>query len=144
MTMESTHAFVGDLDIRPVVRVPAGTSVLKAAIVLAEAGTETLVVDTEPLSEMTERDLIAALANGASAETPLSEIARAAPQFVHRDTPAEDAARIMVATGRRSLVVVDGGRPLGVITLPCVAAVLWSGTSWMGALRGVLHLEGRM
>jgi len=142
--MESTHTVIGDLDIRPVVRVSADTSVLEAATLLAETGAETLVVDTEPLSEMTERDLIAALGNGVGVETPLSEISRPAPVFVQRETRAEDAVTIMVVTGRRSLVVVDGGRPLGVITLPCVVTVLWSGTSWMGALRGVLHLEGRM
>jgi len=141
--VETTHTFVGDLDIQPVVRVRPTFSVAQVALVLTETGPETVVVDTEPLSEMTERDLVAAIANGATGETPLAEIARAAPQLVQPTTPAEDAAMIMVATGRRSLIVVDAGRPLGVITLPSVVAVLWSGTSWMGAMRVALHLEGR-
>ena len=107
--MEPTPSLVIDLDIQPVVRVKPAASVAQVAIVLAETGTETLVVDTEPLSEMTERDLVAALANGATGETLLFDVSRAAPQFVHPATTAEE--------------------------------VLWAGTSWLGALRGALHLE---
>jgi CBS domain-containing protein len=140
----TTHTYVGDLDIQPVVCVQPTASVAQVARVLAEAGTETVVVDTDPLSEITERGLVAGLASGATGETPLSELRRAAPQFVHPGTTAELAATIMVTTGRRSVVVVDGSRALGVIGLPCVAAVLWSGTSWMGALRIALNLEGSM
>jgi CBS domain-containing protein len=142
--METTHTFVRDLDIQPVVRVQPTLSITEVALILTETGTETVVVDTDPLAEMTERDLVGGLANGASGETPISDIVRAAPQFVQPGTPAELAATIMIATGRRSLVVFDGSHPLGVITLPCVAAVLWSGTSWMGAMRVALHLEGSM
>ncbi len=141
--METTHTFVGDLDIHPVVRVQPALSLTEVARILTETGAETVVVDTETVSEMTERGLVAGLANGATGETPVSDIVRAAPQFVQPGTTAEHAATIMVATGRRSLVVVDGEHPLGVITLPCVATVMWSGTSWMGAMRVALHLEGR-
>jgi CBS domain-containing protein len=129
---------------KPVARVQPGVSIAHVAVVLRETGRETVVVNTVPLSEMTERDLVAALAKGATAETPVSEIARAAPQMVHPDTPAEIAVTIMVACGRRSLVVVDRSRPLGVITLASATAVLWSRTSWMGAMRSALHLEGSM
>lgn len=142
VSMESTHTFVGDLDIQPVVRIQPDVSVGEVAIVLNETCSETLVVDTDPLSEVTERDIVAALANGASGETPLSDVSVADPVFVHPATTAEHAAMIMVASGRRSLVVVGRDRPLGVITLPCVAAVMWSGMSWIGALRVALHLEG--
>ena len=140
----TTHTYVGDLDIQPVVRLQPTVSVAQVARVLADTGTDTVVVDTEPLSEMTERGLVAGLANGATGESLLSELARAAPQFVHPGTTAELAATIMIATGRRSLAVVDESRALGVITLPCLAAVLWSGTSWIGAMRVALHLEGSM
>ncbi len=141
--METTHTFVGDLDIQPMVRVQPALSLTEVARILTETGAETVVVDTDPLAEVTERDLVAGLANGATGETLISDIARAAPQFVYPGTPAELAATIMVTIGRRSLVVVDGEHPLGVITLSCVATVMWSGTSWMGAMRVALHLEGR-
>jgi predicted transcriptional regulator len=94
-----------------------------------------------PLGEVTERDVVVALARGATAETRLCEIPRAAPEFLPSTATAEEAATIMIATGRRSLVVVAAGRPLGVVTLSSVAGALWGGASWLGALRIALHIE---
>jgi CBS domain-containing protein len=142
--METIQIPVTDFDVRPVAWVGPETSVAQAAALIAEADGDTLVVDTEPLSEVTERDLVVALAGGATGETMLGGIRHSEPRFVPLTTTAEEAATIMIATGRRSLVVVDHGRPFGVIKLACVAGTLWGGTSWLGALRIALHVEGRL
>ena len=68
VSMESTHTFVGDLDIQPVVRIQPDVSVGEVAIVLNETCSETLVVDTDPLSEVTERDVVAAKSAEAGVE----------------------------------------------------------------------------
>ncbi len=140
--METTHMVVTDLDVRPVLRIAPEASLAQVAALLAGTGSDVLVVDSDPLTEVTERDLVVALAIGATGETLLADIRRAAPQFVPATTTAEEAATIMIMTGRRSLVVVDAGTPLGVITLACATGALWGGTSWLGALRVALHVEG--
>src|SRR4051812_33062988 len=104
--MEMTHVIVTDLDVRPALRIAPEATVAQAACVLAETRGGALVVDTEPVSEVTERDLVIALADGATGETPLCEIKRSAPEFVRPETSVAEAAVVMIATGRRSLIVV--------------------------------------
>jgi CBS domain-containing protein len=114
---------------------------MEAACVLAETGLGTLVVDTEPLSEITDHDLVRALADGAQPDTLVCNLERSDPLFVGLDTPATDAARIMLAAGRRSLVVVSGMQPIGAITFVEVHGALWGASSWLAAFGLALHAE---
>ena len=142
--MEPRHALVADLAIRPFVRIPSDCSVENAARLLAATTAGTLVLDLVPVAELTERDIVAAIANGATPDTVVADVARAAPEFVGPETSVDEVAAIMFATGRGALVVVDAGCPLGVVELRDVAAALWGGISWLGALRIALRVEGMM
>ena len=132
---------VADLVVEPVVRIAADATLREAACCLAEVG-GVVLVDAEPLGELTEHDVVVAISRGADAATPVAEIARPAPAFVGRDARVDIVASYMISEGRRTLAVVDDtGRPIGVISLRDVASALWGGTSLLGALRDALHVR---
>jgi CBS domain-containing protein len=110
----------------------------EAARILATTGEGTLLVDTDPLSEITEQNIVRAAAIGATDDIALSDLRLDAPDFVRPDTAIDHATSIMLAGGRRSLIVVDEGRPVGLLTL--AAAIGLGGPSWLGALR-IAHVE---
>jgi CBS domain-containing protein len=141
--METLQALIADLEVRPVARIAPDASLADAARVVAETDGGAVIVDTIPITEVTEHDIVGALARGAMPDTPICECAHAAPDFVRPDTTAEDAAMIMIVSGRGDLIVVDEGRPIGIIRLHTVASALWGASSWLGALRVALHVEGR-
>ena len=133
--------YVSDLVLEPVVCVAPLFTLQEAARLLATTGVGTLVVDAQPLTELTERDLVRALALGASGETPVLDVVRGAPDFVRPDARFEDAASVLLDASRPSVVVVDEGRPVGVLTLSAVITALSGGVSWVGAFRSALHVE---
>lgn len=133
--------YVSDLILEPIVCVAPRLTLQEAARLLATTGVGTLVVDTRPLTELTERDLVRAVATGATGATPVRDVVRGAPDFVRPDTRFEDAAGVLLNASRPSVVVVDEGRPLGVLTLAAVIAALSGGVSWVGAFRSALHVE---
>jgi CBS domain-containing protein len=139
--VDPTCMTVSDLALEPVACVQPGTSLAQGARVLAATGLGVLAVETVPLAEVTEADVVEALASGRSPVTYLVEILRGGSQFVRPDTSADDAAAIMIVSGRRALIVVDEGRALGAITLRSAIGALWGGKSWLGALRIALHVE---
>ena len=138
---DPTSMVVGDLEMHPVACVPADAPLAEAVRVLAATEHGVIVVLSEPLAEVTEADVVAVLASGSARETKLGEVTRGAPQFVGRDTLADEAVAIMVVTGRRALVVVEEGRPIGIVTLRTAIGALWGGKSWLGAFRVALHAE---
>jgi len=139
--MDTTCIAIADLDLEPVACVHPGTSLAQAARVLAATGYGVIAVETVPIAEITDSNVIDALASGRPPLTHLTDVRRDAPQFVGPDTSAGDATALMLVTGRRALVVVDEGRPLGVVTLRTAISAMWGGKSWLGALRVALHVE---
>ncbi len=137
----SYRIYVSDLVLEDVVCVEPLLTLNEAARLLATTGVGTLVVDTQPLTELTERDVVRALALGATGDTPVLDVVRGAPDFVRPDALFEDAAGLLLDASRLSVVVVDEGRPVGVLTLPAVVAALSGGASWIAALRGALQIE---
>ena len=131
---------VADLLVAPVVRVPPDTTLGIAAQVLADGG-GVVLVDCEPLGELTEHDVVVALAHGATADTPVTEVMHREPMFVTRDERVDRVAAFMIATGRRTLVVATSDGPVGVICLRDAASALWGGTSLLGAFRHALQVE---
>ena len=121
---------VADVALAPVVRLSAALSVREAARILTTTGEGTLLVNTDPLSEITEQNIVRAAAIRATDDVVLADLRRDAPDFVRPDTEIDCAANIMLAGGRRSLIVVDEGRPVGLLTLAA-------------AIRAKLRADGR-
>jgi CBS domain-containing protein len=124
---------IDDVALVPAVGVSPRSSLRDAARILAATGVGTLLVDTEPVSEITEQNIVRAAASGAADEIALADLGRDAPDFVRPDTAVEHATSVMLAGGRRSLIVVDEGRAVGVLTLAAAIGSL-GGPSWLGAL----------
>ena len=67
---------------------------------------------------ITERDLTAAVAEGADPETtPVADYMTAAPEVLQPDSELADAAHTMLQLGVRHLPVVQGGRLVGVLSM---------------------------
>jgi CBS domain-containing protein len=67
---------------------------------------------------ITERDLTAALAEGADpVVTPVSDYMTPAPEVLRSDSELADAAKAMLTLGVRHLPVVQGGRLVGVLSM---------------------------
>ena len=67
---------------------------------------------------VTERDLTAALAEGADAEvTPVSDYMTSAPEVLRPDSELADAAHLMLELGIRHLPVVRSGQLIGVLSM---------------------------
>ena len=67
---------------------------------------------------ITERDLTAALAEGADpAITPVSDYMTPAPQVLGPDSELADAAHLMLVLGIRHLPVVRSGQLVGVLSM---------------------------
>jgi CBS domain-containing protein len=139
--MTASRMVIADLPIEPVACVSPDATIGQAAQALAATRHGVLVVEDEPPWELSERDIVEAIAVGYTPTTKLRELSTDASEFVRPETPAEDAAASMIVTGVRALVVVDEGRPLGVIHLHDAVSALWGAESWSTAFRVALHLE---
>lgn len=111
---------VGDLMAIDVVTVPLDAPLAVAATAMIEQKTgSALVMEGSFLAGiLTERDVLRAAASGADATTvPVSAWMTADPQAASLDTPAEEAAQIMLRNGFRHLPVLDGRHVCGVVSL---------------------------
>jgi CBS domain-containing protein len=67
---------------------------------------------------ITERDLTAALAEGADpVATPVSDYMTPAPEVLGPDSEFADAAHLMLELGVRHLPIMRGGRLIGVLSM---------------------------
>jgi CBS domain-containing protein len=132
---------IADLPIEPVACVSPDTTLEQASQALVATKHGVLVVEGDAPWELSERDIVGAIAVGFTPATRLRELRTGAPEFVRPETPAEDAAASMIVTGVRAVVVVDEGRPLGVVHLHDAVSALWGAESWSTAFRVALHLE---
>ena len=139
--MTTSRMVIADVPIEPVACVPPDATIEQAARILVATHHGVLVVEDEPPWDLFERDIVNAIAAGRAPATELRRLRTDAPAFVRPETPAEDAAASMIVTGIRALVVVDEGRPLGVVHLRDVVSALWGAKSWSTAFRIALHLD---
>ena len=139
--MTPSRMVIADLPIEPVACVSPDATLEHATQVLVATRHGVLVVEDEPPWELSECDIVEAIAVGYTPAATLRELRRDASEFARPDTPAEDAAASMIVTGARALVVVDEGRPLGVVHLHDAVSALWGAKSWSTAFRVALHLE---
>jgi len=96
------------------------TSVAAAAAGMVEAGVGSAVVMQGSFLAgiLTERDVLRAAASGEDLlASRVSEWMTPDPQSANPDTPAEDAAQIMLLNGFRHLPVVEGRTVCGVVSL---------------------------
>jgi CBS domain-containing protein len=91
-----------------------------AAAVMVEANAGSAVVMQGPFLAgiLTERDVLKAAASGANLSvSKVAEWMTPDPHSASPDTPAEDAAQIMLMNGFRHLPVVEGRTVCGVVSL---------------------------
>jgi CBS domain-containing protein len=89
-----------------------------------KAGGSALVVDYGRLvGILTSRDILRAVAGRThSSEARVREWMTGDPRVARMDTPAEEAALMMVEQGCHHLPVVENGRPVGVIGMRAVVS----------------------
>ena len=95
----------------------------------ADAGSALVVDYGRLIGILTSRDVIHAIAERVHpSEARVREWMSAEPTTVGPDTPADDAARAMLAGGFHHLPVTKDGRPVGMIGLRAVVGALrpWS------------------
>lgn len=83
-----------------------------------------LLVSSDPLAILTERDLVRAFAGGCTAETPVSAMARSQPITVAGGADILDAASLMLQYGVHHLVVQMTEGAFGILSMREVTAVL--------------------
>jgi len=137
--MEPTHVMVADLALEPAFVVRPQAAVRDVARLLAEADVATVVVAADPPFELVDRDIVRAFADGVDPNTAVGEIEHGVPEFIAPEAHVADVASVMLATGRRELVVFDGSRVCGLVELTVVTTALWGPTSLVSALRAALH-----
>ena len=115
------------------VSVEPGASLLDAARAMAEAGVGSVLVVSggRLVGIFTEKDLVRAVASGASLGERVESFMTREPVTVKPDDPLPLAASKMVEGGFRHLPVVDeDGRPIGVVSVRDVLRALLAGGSW--------------
>jgi predicted transcriptional regulator len=133
---------LADIPLDPLVWVDADTSLADTARVLKEGGSDAVLVATDPPTEFTESDVVAAIADGVAPATPIGSLARSRPLAIPIDTRVDELLDLMAGAGRRTLVVTDpAGRPVGTVTIATAIAVVVAGPPWLGALRIALQIE---
>jgi CBS domain-containing protein len=109
----SNHMATDLLTVEPDVRLA------EAARRMAQRGVgAVLVLEGERLAGiLTERDLLKAVAAGFTDEARVSEWMTRQPETVEPDESTDQAASLMIHGGFRHLPVVEGGRPIGILSI---------------------------
>jgi CBS domain-containing protein len=95
------------------------TRLADAARRMAERGVgAVLILEGERLAGiLTERDLLKAVAAGFTDEARVSEWMTRQPETVEPDESTDQAASLMIHGGFRHLPVIEGGRPIGILSI---------------------------
>ena len=105
---------------RNTVTAPPGTTVQKAAMLMAERNVgAVLVVDGDALVGIfTERDVVVrVVARGLDpATTAVSDVMTAQPHTTGPDVPFGSALAVMHEKGFRHLPVIENGKPVGIVS----------------------------
>jgi CBS domain-containing protein len=105
---------------RNVVTTAPEASVVDAATAMVEAkvGSAVVLQGSFLSGILTERDVLRAAASGEDlSHSPVSAWMTPDPEAAGPDSPAEDAAQIMLLNGFRHLPVLDGRHVIGVVSL---------------------------
>ena len=142
-TMAGASIQIGDLPLRPPVHIGRDASLQEAAWLMRKEGISSLVVDSQPESLVTERDLVQALADGLDRAEAVSGIATRGPVWISPSLSVAHAAALMVGLGVRHLVVVDtSGTIAGVLSIRDAFGALLPALEpdgWLAAFATTLH-----
>ncbi len=109
---------VGDVMSKNLLTVDAATSLTDAAARMCDRDVGAiLVVDGDRLTGiLTERDILRAVAQGNVADD-VGAWMTPHPETVEADEPTRQAASIMIHSGFRHLPVLDGSKPVGIVSI---------------------------
>jgi CBS domain-containing protein len=103
------------------VALPATASAVDAALAMRDFDVGAVIVldDGQVCGIVTDRDIVVrAIANGNyPASTQLGEVCSQELTTVSPDEPLEDAVRLMREKALRRLPVVEGGQPVGIVSI---------------------------
>ncbi|MEL9990649.1 MAG: CBS domain-containing protein [Thermoproteus sp.] len=113
---------VRDLIRRPPITIPRDATLLDAADALTRHGVGALVVvDREkpdvPVAVLSERDIVRAISARLPLSTPVEAFMSTSLITIDANEPLTRAAELMWMYNIRHLVVMDGGRMVGVISI---------------------------
>lgn len=108
---------LGDLELRPPVRVPPGATVAEAARAMRDARDDFALVDADPPGIVTDHDFqVKVLAEGLGPETPVSLVMTQPLRTLTADTPVHGALLYMLEERIHHLPVVRDRDIVGVLT----------------------------
>jgi CBS domain-containing protein len=109
---------VGDVMSQNLLTVDGTTSLTDAAARMCDRDVGAiLVVDGDRLTGiLTERDILRAVAQG-SVASDVGAWMTPHPETVEADEPTRQAASIMIHSGFRHLPVLDGSKPVGIVSI---------------------------
>jgi signal-transduction protein with cAMP-binding, CBS, and nucleotidyltransferase domain len=110
---------VGDVMSRSLLTVEATTALARAAERMCDLNVGAiLVLSGDSVSGiLTERDVLRAVAQGGVEGTNVAAWMTRDPETVDADESTRQAASIMIHGGFRHLPVLDGGRPVGIVSI---------------------------
>jgi len=110
---------VRDIMKSPPVSLLPEAAIREAILTMAEKNIGFLVLmrGDELVGVVSERDVVKALASGVSLDAPVEKIATKKVVTIEASKSVVEAADLMAERRIRHLVVVDGGRPVGVVSL---------------------------
>lgn len=122
----SSFPRIGDLWLQPVLALGPGTKLWEAAhaMRIRDVSAAVIGVPGVPLAVVTERDLTRALAERRDPDDDVGTIATEVPLTIDRATSVVDAAATMLRHGLRHLVVIDGHKLEGMVSMRDVLSAL--------------------
>ncbi len=111
---------VKDLIRRPPVTISQGATLLEAADALTKHNIGALLVTDasgNPIAVLSERDIVRAISMRMPLSTPIEAFMSTGLITINADDDVERAAELMWMNNIRHLVVVEGGKAIGVISI---------------------------
>ena len=109
---------VAEVMARDLLMVEQTTSLVGAAVAMTgrSVGAVLVVADGRLTGILTERDVLRAVASG-SIDGNVADWMTRSPETVDTDETTQQAAVVMIHGGFRHLPVIDGGRPVGIVSI---------------------------
>ena len=111
---------VGEIMSKDLISVGPDTTVAEAATVMGErkVGSALVIDDEELVGIFTERDIVRALSQDFDAPGhPITHWMTRDPLTISPETTVKEALDVMLTRGFRHLPVVDGGAPVGMVSM---------------------------
>lgn len=109
---------VAEVMARDLLIVEQTTTLVGAAVAMTgrSVGAVLVVADGRLTGILTERDVLRAVASG-SIDGNVADWMTRSPETVDTDETTQQAAVVMIHGGFRHLPVIDGGRPVGIVSI---------------------------